>query len=80
MDPSPWHYESALVEVQTIIEQIESGELNLADIVDQFEAATKILKDCEIFLKAKQAQVDLIIEHLQDDPEISQASESEPSF
>lgn len=61
-----WHYETALTEVQTIIKQIESGDLDLADIIDQFEVATRILKECEEFLQAKQTQVDLVIEQLQD--------------
>ncbi|MDX2272490.1 MAG: exodeoxyribonuclease VII small subunit [Cyanobacteriota bacterium] len=67
--PTPWHYETAIQEVEGIITQIESGALDLGEVVSQFERASQTLRDCEAFLHAKQAQVDLIIETLTGQPE-----------
>jgi len=63
-----WHYETAIARVETLVKQIEGGELDLADVFDRFAAANRDLEQCEAFLSAKQEQIDLTIETLDDSP------------
>ncbi|MEN9222302.1 MAG: exodeoxyribonuclease VII small subunit [Thermostichus sp. HHBFW_bins_43] len=67
----PWRYEEAIAEVETLIDQIESGELDLAEVVERFQQAAQTLKTCEAFLQQKRQQVEIIIEQLgqEEDPE-----------
>jgi exodeoxyribonuclease VII small subunit len=60
-----WNYEEKVKEVETIITQIESGELSLQDVFDKFALAVESLKECEGFLQQKQQQIDLLIETLE---------------
>lgn len=62
--PKNWNYEATVAEVEMIIEQIESGELSLAEVFDQFTAAVKYLNQCEAFLQERQQKMDLLIEIL----------------
>ena len=59
-------YETVVAEVESIISQIESGELELEDVFEQFTQAVTYLKQCETFLTERQAQVDLLVETLED--------------
>jgi exodeoxyribonuclease VII small subunit len=60
-----------VAEVETIIDQIERGELDLADVFDQFTIAVQRLRQCEMFLNRQQQQVDLLIETLLDEPDLA---------
>ncbi len=62
--PDDWRYEDALERIEAITRQLETGELPLADIFDQFAEAVGALQQCDQFLKAKQAQAQLLIETL----------------
>ena len=64
-----WNYEATVREVEVIINQIELGELELADVFQQFSTAVDRLQQCETFLNQQQQQVDLLIETLIDEPE-----------
>ncbi|MCF2970716.1 exodeoxyribonuclease VII small subunit [Synechococcus sp. Nb3U1] len=70
----PWRYEVAIAEVETLIDQIESGELDLAEVVERFQQAAQTLKTCEAFLQQKRQQVEIIIEQLE---QVDQAEELE---
>jgi exodeoxyribonuclease VII small subunit len=61
-----WRYEETVTEVEAIITRIESGELDLADVFDQFEQAVQYIQQCEAFLSDRQAQMELLIETLED--------------
>jgi len=65
--PEAWNYEATVAQVETIIEQIEAGELELAEVFEQFTAAVKYLRQCESFLQERQQQMDLLIETLTDE-------------
>lgn len=67
--PPDWNYEVTVAEVEAIINQIELGKLELADVFDQFTTAVEQLRRCETFLARQQQQVDLLIETLLDEPE-----------
>jgi exodeoxyribonuclease VII small subunit len=64
-----WNYEATVAKIETIVARIESGELELAEVFDEFAAAVEYLRQCETFLAQRQQQADLLIETLIDDPE-----------
>jgi exodeoxyribonuclease VII small subunit len=67
--PPDWRYETTVTEIETIINQIEAGDLDLADVFEQFAQAVQYLRQCETFLAERQGQLDLLIEELGDEPE-----------
>ncbi|AUS99706.1 MULTISPECIES: exodeoxyribonuclease VII small subunit [unclassified Nostoc] len=66
-DLSNWNYEEKVAEIEKIITQIESGNLELEAVFDQFANAVEYLQECENFLNKRQKQVDLLIETLTDE-------------
>ncbi|MGG6269388.1 exodeoxyribonuclease VII small subunit [Leptolyngbya sp. AN03gr2] len=64
-----WNYEETVAKVERILTRIESGELELADVFEEFSAAVECLRQCESFLAERQKQVDLLIETLNDEAE-----------
>jgi len=65
--PPGWNYEQTVLQVEAIVAQIESGELELADVFEQFSQAVTHLNQCEMFLREHQQAVDLLIETLTDE-------------
>lgn len=63
---SDWSYEATLAKIEGIIAQIESGQLDLAAVFDQFSIAAQMLQQCEMFLKQRQQQMDLLVEVLEE--------------
>jgi exodeoxyribonuclease VII small subunit len=61
------NYEAKVAEIEKIIARIEAGELDLAEVFEQFAAAVEYLRQCESFLQQRQQQVDLLIETLTDE-------------
>jgi exodeoxyribonuclease VII small subunit len=61
-----WNYEATVSQIETTLNQIESGDMDLADVFEQFTSAIAQLKECEAFLGDRQQQVDLLIETLTD--------------
>ncbi len=69
--PMNWSYEGTVQKIETIVAQIESGDLELAEVFEQFSEAVTYLNQCESFLNERQRQMDLLIENLADhEPEI----------
>ncbi|MEM6450555.1 MAG: exodeoxyribonuclease VII small subunit [Cyanobacteria bacterium P01_D01_bin.105] len=62
--PKDWSYEETLIRIEAITNQLETGELPLADVFEQFEEAVGALQQCDQFLQAKQTQASLLIETL----------------
>ncbi|MEO0456063.1 MAG: exodeoxyribonuclease VII small subunit [Cyanobacteria bacterium P01_A01_bin.114] len=62
-----WNYETAVAQVGEIIDQLETGEMPLAKVFEQFAQAVEQLQQCDAFLKEKQASAKLLIETLSDD-------------
>ena len=63
-----WRYEPAVDQIETIVSQIESGELELAEVFEQFGVAVQQLQLCEAYLSQHQQQLDLIVETLSETP------------
>ena len=45
---------------------LESGNLSLTEVLEQFEQAVQALQRCETYLQEKRQRVDLLIETLTD--------------
>lgn len=65
--PADWNYEATVAQVEMILEQIETGELELAEVFRQFTLAAEYLRQCDTFLTERQQQMDLLIETLTDE-------------
>ncbi|NEQ63988.1 MAG: exodeoxyribonuclease VII small subunit [Symploca sp. SIO2D2] len=63
--PESWNYETKVAEVEQIIKQIEAGELDLAEVFEQFTTAVEYLNQCQTFLLQRQQQMDVLIETLE---------------
>ncbi len=59
-----WTYEETVAQVEDIIAQIESGELDIAQVFDRFADAVQHLRQCETFLADRRQQMELLIETL----------------
>lgn len=64
---SDWQYETEVTAIENIIEQIESGDLPLEAVFDEFAIAVAKLQACEKFLKQGQDRLTLLVETLNDD-------------
>lgn len=62
--PNDWRYEDTLARIEDITEQLESGDLPLAEVFEQFSDAMIALQQCDQFLQSKQAEATLLIETL----------------
>ncbi len=62
-----FNYEETVANIETIIEEIEGGELTLAEVFDRFSLAATDLKKCEAFLAKGQQEMNLAIETLEDE-------------
>lgn len=68
-DPD-WSYETTVVQVERMINRIESGDLELAELFSEFASAVEYLRQCETFLTQQQQQMDLLIETLTDESDV----------
>ncbi len=66
MPETPWDYEAAVAAVEATLARLETGELPLAAVLEEFEQASRELQQCETFLQQKQSQLELLIETLED--------------
>jgi exodeoxyribonuclease VII small subunit len=62
-----WIYEERIAEIEDIISRIETGELDLEEVFDEFTTAVEFLRECEKFLVSRQEQVDLLVETLKEE-------------
>lgn len=67
--PKDWSYEETLARIESITAQLETGEMPLAEVFEQFSEAVGSLKQCDQFLQDKQKEAALLIETLVDGEE-----------
>lgn len=53
-------FESALNQLETIVESMESGDVPLAELLAKFEEGNKLLKVCEARLKDAELKIELL--------------------
>ena len=51
-------FETALANLEAIIESMESGDVPLAELLAQFEEGSKLLKVCELRLKEAEMKIE----------------------
>ncbi|MFZ1054484.1 MAG: exodeoxyribonuclease VII small subunit [Opitutaceae bacterium] len=51
-------FETALANLETIVESMESGDVPLADLLSKFEEGNKLLKQCEGRLKEAELKIE----------------------
>ncbi len=66
---SGWNYEETVDRIEAIIDRVESGELPLEEVFEQFAVAVECLQECESFLARGKEQMDLSIELLAAEPD-----------
>jgi exodeoxyribonuclease VII small subunit len=78
-----WNYEVTVARVEEILDAIEGGDLDLAEVFDRFAVGVDYLQQCDRFLTTQQERVELLLETLGEpdrfpDWEISQVSPRPP--
>jgi exodeoxyribonuclease VII small subunit len=53
-------FESALTQLESIVESMESGDVPLAELLAKFEEGNKLLKVCEGRLKDAELKIELL--------------------
>ncbi|MCW6052038.1 exodeoxyribonuclease VII small subunit [Microcoleus sp. N9_B2] len=66
---SDWNYEETVDRIEAIIDRVESGELPLEEVFEQFAVAVECLQECEGFLARGKDQMDLAIGLLAQTPD-----------
>ncbi|MFB8793415.1 MAG: exodeoxyribonuclease VII small subunit [Microcoleus sp.] len=66
---SDWNYEETVDRIEAIIKRVESGELPLEKVFEQFAVAVECLQECESFLARGKEKMDLSIELLATEPD-----------
>ena len=60
LDLSKLSFEDALVQLESIVRELEGGKIKLDDAVEAYEKATALKKFCEEKLKAAQLKMEKI--------------------
>lgn len=57
---SPANYEAALAELESLVERMESGQLPLDQLLDNYQRGAELLAFCRNRLQAVEAQVKVL--------------------
>ncbi|THB80909.1 MAG: exodeoxyribonuclease VII small subunit [Desulfobacteraceae bacterium] len=57
-------FETTLAELESIVKEMESGELNLEDTAKKYEQGMKLSKTCLDFLEKTESKIQRITSHL----------------
>jgi exodeoxyribonuclease VII small subunit len=60
--PSPFNFESALSELNEIVERMEQGNLNLEASLKDFEKGVALTRQCQTALQSAEQQVKILLE------------------
>lgn len=60
LDLSKLSFEDALIQLESIVRELEGGKIKLDDAVEAYEKATALKKFCEEKLKAAQLKIEKI--------------------
>ena len=59
---SPLPFETALAELESLVGQLEQGELTLDDALQRFERGVALVRNCQHALQTAEQKVDQLIE------------------
>jgi len=54
-------FEQAMVELEEIVNRLDSGDLSLDQMLEDFEAGVRLVKECQRFLEQAQKRVETLI-------------------
>lgn len=60
-DPSNKKFETALEELEQVVEQLESGELSLEDALTAFEKGVRLVKICNQKLNEVEKKIEVLV-------------------
>jgi exodeoxyribonuclease VII small subunit len=60
-DPSDKNFESALAELESVVEQLESGDLSLEDSLTVFEKGVGLVKYCNQKLTEVEEKIEILL-------------------
>lgn len=55
-------FETALSQLETMVEQLEKGELSLEESLQTFEQGVKLTRDCQSILAQAEQKVQMLVE------------------
>ena len=56
----PIHFEQSFTELETIVSQLEKGELSLEDALKQFEKGIQLAQKCQTLLNEAEQKIELL--------------------
>lgn len=59
---SSFDFEASLVELETLVERMEQGELPLEEALKQFEQGIKLTRACQLALQEAEQKVQVLVE------------------
>lgn len=59
---TPPNFEATLKELETIVHELETGEMSLEDSLAAFERGVKLTRDCQSALEKAEQRVNLLVE------------------
>lgn len=59
-------FEENMVELQSIVEKLEKGDVNLDDAIEEFQKAMVLIKSCDSKLKEAEDTISTIVEENKD--------------
>ena len=66
----PLNLEKALQDLETIVEELESGDLPLDKAMKKFEAGIKLTRNCQAALKDAEQKVEILLKSVGGDEEL----------
>ena len=57
-----FHFETALAELESLVEQMEKGELSLEESLQHFERGVALTRACQKALKQAEQKVQILLE------------------
>ena len=57
-----FHFETALAELESLVEQMEKGELSLEESLQHFERGVALTRACQQALKQAEQKVQILLE------------------
>lgn len=61
-------FEKAMQELESLIDKMEGGELNLEESLSYFEQGVKLTRQCQLSLKAAEQKVAILLEKDKNSP------------
>ncbi len=65
-------FEQSMSELQSIVEKLEKGEVNLDDAIVEFQKAMELIRNCDSKLKEAENTISKIVDENNDVVEFSQ--------